>query len=82
MASRNEKRLKVHYDADMDALSVVIRHGSEEEFKEIAPGVSVEFDKKKQVIGFEILNASRHFRTMLPQMAQFLQSARKMRAVS
>lgn len=77
MASRNEKKLKVHYDADADALSVMVRHGSEEEFKEIAPGVSVEFDKKKQVIGFEILNASRHFRTMLPHMAQFLQSGRR-----
>ncbi len=72
MASNKEEKLKIHYDADIDALSVIVHSGPEEEFVEIAPGVSVEFDEKKNVIGFEILDASRHFREMLPKMRQYI----------
>ena len=82
MAANKKKELKVHYDADIDALSVVVRSCPEEEFEEIAPGVSVEFDKRIKVIGFEILDASRCLRDALPKMTEFLHSGRKMSAVS
>jgi len=48
----------VHYDADSDALYISLRKGAEEEFREVAPGVSVELDEKGDILGIEILDAS------------------------
>lgn len=82
MATNKKNSLKVFYDRDVDALSIVVRSGAEAEFDEIAPGVGIEKDSRGNVIGFELLNASRHFRTMLPHMAQVLQLKRKVGTVS
>ena len=41
------------------------KSGIEEEFAEIAPGVSVELDKRGNVIGVEILNASKVLRPVM-----------------
>ena len=73
MAKSKAKNLKVFYDREVDALSIVVREGREEEFDEIAPGVGVERNSKGEIIGFEILDASRHFRSMLPKMTQYLE---------
>lgn len=72
MAKNKKNNLKVSYDRDADALSIVVRSGREFEFDEIAPGVGVEKDAKGNVIGFEILNASKRLRGALPQMAGFV----------
>lgn len=82
MAANRQKKLKIYYDSEVDALSMVIRAGVEDRFEELSPGIAVEYDRRGNVLGFEILNASRHFRTMLPKMAEFLQSGRRMSTVS
>ncbi len=50
---------KVYYDKDVDVLYFFLKEGSEEEHKEIAPGVSLELDNKGQLLGVEILQASK-----------------------
>jgi uncharacterized protein YuzE len=52
--------LKVHYDTELDLLYIA-REGDEEETVEIQPGVNLELNKDKEIIGIEILDASRVF---------------------
>ncbi len=58
----------MHYDSEADALAIYIRKGREEEFVEISPNIAVELDKKGQVIGIEILNASRTLQPVLKSL--------------
>jgi uncharacterized protein YuzE len=55
----------VNYDPSTDVLYLVTHKGVEAEFKEITPGVNVELDKDGQVIGVEILGASRVLKNVL-----------------
>lgn len=55
----------VYYDKDSDILYFGVQGGDEEEFVEVAPGVSAEFDNKKNLIGIEVLNASKILRPIL-----------------
>jgi len=57
MRAKKEKPL-VKYDPSSDVLYIATRKGVEEEFTEVAPGVNVEVDRKGNVLGVEILNAS------------------------
>ncbi len=50
---------KILYDKKTDVLWLKIKGGAEEEHKEVAPGVSVELDKNGELLGIEILNASK-----------------------
>jgi len=50
---------KIYYDKKNDALWLKIKSGVEESYKEITPGVNVELNKKGELIGIEILNASK-----------------------
>jgi len=50
--------LKVHYDSDVDVLYIA-RAGKEEEVVEVYPGVNLEMDAQDELIGIEILHASR-----------------------
>ncbi len=50
---------KIYYDKKTDVLWFMVKSGPEEEHKEVAPGVSVELDKNGQLLGIEILNASK-----------------------
>lgn len=50
---------KIYYDKKTDVLWLNIKSGLEEEYREITPGVSVELDKKGELLGIEILNASK-----------------------
>ena len=58
--AKNMKNQKypVHYDKKEDILYFGVHSGAEEEFIEVAPGVSVELDKNGKVMGIEVLNAS------------------------
>lgn len=47
------------YDEQSDVLYFGVKNGMEEEYVEIAPGINVELDDNHQVIGVEVLNASR-----------------------
>ena len=49
----------VNYDSKSDIIYIAAKKGKEEEFIEIAPGINVELDEHGQVIGIEILNASK-----------------------
>lgn len=60
-SKRNRKEF-VHYDAKSDVLYLSARRGAEEEYVEIAPGIAVELDGRGQVIGVEVLNASKVLR--------------------
>jgi len=55
----NKNNEAVHYDEAADVLYIVSKEGKEEEFVEISPGINVELDKNRNVIGVEILNASK-----------------------
>lgn len=50
---------KIFYDKKTDVLWFNIKSGLEEEHKEVAPGVSIELNDKGELLGIEILNASK-----------------------
>ncbi|MBI2676309.1 MAG: DUF2283 domain-containing protein [Candidatus Aenigmarchaeota archaeon] len=50
---------RYHYDRKSDSLFICLKEGEEEGFEEIVPGINVELDKHGEVIGIEILHASR-----------------------
>jgi len=52
------KKPNIHFDKKSDTLYISTKKGKEEEFIEIAKGINIELDSKKNVIGIEILNAS------------------------
>lgn len=54
------KNKKINYDRKSDVFYLVIRDGVEEKHQEVSPGVFVELDKSGELIGIEILNASRN----------------------
>jgi len=62
--STNEKRW-VHYDSKVDALYIAMKGGPESDVLEVAPGVNVELNRKKEIIGIEILNAAQFFKSVL-----------------
>jgi uncharacterized protein YuzE len=55
----------VNYDSSTDVLYLVTQEGVEVEFREVIPGVNVELDEEGQVIGVEILEASRVLKNVL-----------------
>jgi uncharacterized protein YuzE len=56
--------LKVHYDSEVDVLYLA-REGKEEEVVEVYPGVNLEMDDKGELIGIEIMQASRMLREVI-----------------
>ncbi len=54
-----ENSMKVHYDKEQDILYFAFRDGPSSEVIESAPGVVLELDENKEVMGLEILNAKR-----------------------
>ena len=50
------------YDVQSDSLYIFAKPGREERILELVPGVNLELDRKGQVIGIEILRASRFLR--------------------
>ena len=59
-----EKAVKNYasYDEQSDSLYIYARDGIEVKIVELVPGVNIELDRAGQVIGIEILRASRFFR--------------------
>ena len=58
-------RPTVHYDPQSDVLYFLVQDGEEERFVEVAEGVNVELDEEGQLLGVEILNASRFLRSAI-----------------
>ncbi len=53
-----KERPKVDYDVGSDTLYIFMKEGAEEEFVEVADGISIELNTRKEIIGIEILHAS------------------------
>jgi len=51
--------MKVTYDADVDILRILFRDAPIEESDEDKPGVILDYDKEGNIVGLEVLNASR-----------------------
>ena len=56
---RREIAMKITYDPDVDVLRIVFSNAPIEESDEEKPGVILDFDKDGNVVGMEILDASR-----------------------
>lgn len=50
---------KYNYDKESDSIFIIVKEGKEDHFEEIVPGVNIEFNKEGEIIGVEILKASR-----------------------
>ena len=50
---------KIYYDKKSDALWLLVKSGVEEDVKEVSPGINVELGKHGELLGIEILNASK-----------------------
>ncbi|MBU4299408.1 DUF2283 domain-containing protein [Patescibacteria group bacterium] len=75
MKKLNSKKI-INYDQKSDVLYIGVRKGIEEEFVEISPGINIELDEKSQVIGIEILNASKVLKSVVkPLQKQILEPA-------
>jgi uncharacterized protein YuzE len=51
--------MKVRYDPDADVLSIALSDAPVEESDEEKPGVILDYDKSGNVVGLEILDASK-----------------------
>lgn len=51
--------MKITYDPDVDVIRIVFSSAPVEESDEEKPGVILDFDKDGNVVGIEILDASR-----------------------
>ncbi|HMN86815.1 MAG TPA: DUF2283 domain-containing protein [Bauldia sp.] len=52
--------MKTHYDPDADALYVRFADAAVIDSEEVAPGLVLDFDVDRRIVGFEVLNARRH----------------------
>lgn len=55
-----------HYDKESDSLYISLKEGEEERFEEVVPEIHLEFDKNNEMIGIEILKASRFTENVMP----------------
>jgi uncharacterized protein YuzE len=62
VAEDMRKKPLVHYDPKSDVIYIVLRKGPEETVIEVAPGVNVELDEQGEIIGIEILRATKFFK--------------------
>ncbi|MHB8166333.1 MAG: DUF2283 domain-containing protein [Sulfuricella sp.] len=61
--------MKINYDREVDVLRIEFSHAAIEESDETRPGVILDYDKEGNVVGMEILDASK--RTENPSMVEF-----------
>lgn len=61
--------MKVTYDPESDTLRVLFKSGPIEESDEDKPGIIIDYDKDGNIVGMEILDASR--RTDNPMSVEY-----------
>ena len=54
-------RMKVTYDRNADAMSIVLADADVEETESVAPGFFADYDADGRIIALEILKASRKY---------------------
>ena len=57
---------KYKYDEKSDSLFICLKEGEEESFEEVVPGINIELNKENEIIGVEILKASRFIKGLKP----------------
>jgi uncharacterized protein YuzE len=71
-------RPTAHYDPQSDVLYFLVREGEEERFVEVTERVNVELDQEGQLLGVEILNASRFLRATIGPSAMLRTSPERL----
>ena len=61
-------QMKAKYDAEVDVLTITWHDTPVEESEAISPGVILDYDQAGNVIGIEILNASRKIENFSPNV--------------
>jgi YD repeat-containing protein len=61
--------MKVNYDPETDVLQVIFSSAAVEESDEDKPGVILDYDKQGNIVGIEILDASK--RTDNPRAVEY-----------
>jgi len=59
----------VFYDEENDIIYIA-RQGDEEEFVEVQPGINIELNKERQIIGIEIMQASEVLHDVIEPLRQ------------
>ncbi len=75
VAKNMGKKAIVNYYYESDVLYIVAKKAAEEEFIEVAPGINVKLDDRGQVIGIEILNASKCLKPIAKPLYKNMQMA-------
>ncbi|MDO8892595.1 MAG: DUF2283 domain-containing protein [Sulfurimicrobium sp.] len=65
--------MKINYDPEVDVLRIVFSNALVDESDETKPGVILDYDKEGNVVGMEILDASK--RTDNPNSVEFAVAA-------
>ncbi|MDP3940800.1 MAG: DUF2283 domain-containing protein [bacterium] len=65
MKKIKRNKQKIYYDKKKDVLWFLVKSGAEVEYKELSPGISVELGKNGELLGIEILNASKVLKPVL-----------------
>jgi len=60
---------KYNYDEESDSLFIYLKEGHEESFEEIVPGINIELNKNDEIIGVEVLKASRFNKSLVTPIA-------------
>jgi uncharacterized protein YuzE len=60
--------MKAKYDTEVDVLTIIWHNTPIEESESISPGVILDYDQEGNVIGIEILNASRKIENFSPNL--------------
>ena len=64
-----KQKAKVYYDKEVDALWIRIKRGAEVDSQELAPGLTLEYNEKGEIVGIELLNASEILGTVTPRVS-------------
>ncbi len=67
--------MRVNYDRESDILYIVVRDGPAQDSEELDEDIRVEYDKKGQIVGIEILDARRNIgKAMAQEIAEHVKT--------